>query len=103
MVSKTTRYADNKGNRKILERSSIDLEIADEPRYNRFKAGHPTGFIEASANHYYDLADSLIMFKQKAHFTSPWVFGMDVSKKDILMLKAMVKSADNKCWQQVGR
>lgn len=93
---------DNKGNRKILERSSGDLEIANELRYNRFKPGHPTGFIEAFANHYYDLADSLIMFKQKGYFTSPWVFGVDVAEEGILMLEAMMKSADNKRWQQIG-
>lgn len=92
---------DNQGNRKILERSSSDLEIADKLRYNRFKAGHPTGFIEAFANHYYDLADSLIEFKQKGFFTSPWVFGADVAEEGLLMLEAIVKSANSKCWQQI--
>jgi hypothetical protein len=33
--------------------------LASELRYNRFKSGHPAGFVEAFANLYYDIADKL--------------------------------------------
>ena len=50
---------DAHGARNILERGQPDLKVANEPRYNRFKAGHPAGFVEAFANVYTDLADGL--------------------------------------------
>ena len=36
--------------------------IAYKKRYNRYKSGHPSGFIEAFANLYSDLADDLINY-----------------------------------------
>ena len=39
------------GRREIVDRAS-SVEIANLRRYNRFKAGHPAGFIEAFANLY---------------------------------------------------
>lgn len=43
----------------VIDRGSPDLVEAGKPRYVRFKAGHPTGFIEAFANLYSDIADAL--------------------------------------------
>ncbi len=43
----------------VIDRGSSDLIEAGKPRYARFKAGHPTGFIEAFANLYADIADAL--------------------------------------------
>lgn len=93
---------DNMGGKKTIERSSVDIEIADEPRYNRFKAGHPAGFIEAFANYYYDLADSLIEFKNKGSHSSPWIFGVDMAEEGLLLLEAIARSARSKTWQSVG-
>jgi predicted dehydrogenase len=42
-----------------LDFGSPDLLVANQARYMRFKAGHPTGFIEAFANLYDDLAGQL--------------------------------------------
>jgi predicted dehydrogenase len=42
-----------------LDFGSPDLLVANQSRYMRFKAGHPTGFIEAFANLYDDLAGEL--------------------------------------------
>ena len=33
-------------------------------KYNRYKVGHPTGFVEAFANMYNDYADQLELFYQ---------------------------------------
>lgn len=92
---------DQMGRRHTLERASADIEIANETRYNRFKAGHPAGFIEAFANTYSDLADSLLEFKDKGSFSSPWVFGIDMAQEGICMLEAVEKSAKNKTWEKV--
>lgn len=51
------KYSNNVGEKKIITMSNQDLMIASQARYMRFKAGHPTGFIEAFANYYQDLAE----------------------------------------------
>lgn len=91
----------NKGNKTILERSSTEIQVADELRYNRFKAGHPAGFIEAFANYYYDLADSLINFRKNGDRKSPWISDIDLAHEGLLMLEAMSRSALKKSWQEI--
>jgi predicted dehydrogenase len=44
-------YHDNAGRKITLDRANADIEIANDLRYNRFKSGHPAGFLEAFANH----------------------------------------------------
>lgn len=51
--------ADELGNRRIIDRISTDSAITVQNRYNRFKAGHPSGFIEAFANYYADIAQAI--------------------------------------------
>ena len=80
---------DNKGKKHVIERSCNDLRVADQARYNRFKAGHPTGFIEAFGNYYYDLADDLRGFQENGKRSSPWVFGGKESLEGLLFLEAM--------------
>jgi len=88
------------GKREIIDRASC-VDLADQLRYNRFKSGHPAGFIEAFANHYYDLAESLIEFNQKGHYTSPWVFSALLAKEGLEMLEAISLSAKNNRWQNI--
>jgi predicted dehydrogenase len=94
--------ADNKGRKTLLERSSVDITVADAARYNRFKAGHPAGFMEAFANYYYDLADSLIEYREKGSHSCPWVAGIDKAHEGMLMLDAMQKSAQSSSWQKLS-
>ena len=44
----------NNGVRQIVDRGSKCL-VANEKRYNRYRVGHPAGFIEAFANLYLDI------------------------------------------------
>jgi len=94
-------FCDIYGNRKIIDRASI-VELTNELRYNRFKSGHPAGFIEAFANHYYDLANSLREFKNVGKQNSPFVFTCELAKEGLSMLEAIAKSSENNCWQTVG-
>ena len=41
----------------VLDSSAI--YEANKERYNRYKPGHPSGFLEAFANIYFDLADEI--------------------------------------------
>jgi predicted dehydrogenase len=47
------------GSIEILRRGDTCLDVANDPRYTRFKGGHPTGFIEAMANYYEDILSEL--------------------------------------------
>jgi predicted dehydrogenase len=52
-------YSD--GRKEILDRG-CKTQIAGLPRYVRFKPGHPAGYIEAFANLYVDIAESLRLY-----------------------------------------
>ncbi|MDA9679880.1 Gfo/Idh/MocA family oxidoreductase [Gammaproteobacteria bacterium] len=93
---------DNKGKQHVIERSCNDLRVADQARYNRFKAGHPTGFIEAFGNYYYDLADDLRGFQENGKRSSPWVFGGREALEGLLFLEAISKSSAKKSWINIG-
>lgn len=49
--------SDDNSRLEIIHRGVLDTELQ---AYTRFKAGHPTGFIEAFANYYQDVADSFL-------------------------------------------
>lgn len=74
------------GERIIKDRAS-SVKIAQSPRYNRFKAGHPAGFIEAFANYYCDIADSL-----RAGALSPYVFGIEGAIRELGFFEALSES-----------
>ncbi|MBF9001161.1 hypothetical protein [Vibrio nitrifigilis] len=74
--------------------------LLSEERYNRFKAGHPAGFIEAFANHYYDIAD-LILSDERLN--SPFVFDIDDAIEGLNMLDAMRNSSESNTWVEVNK
>lgn len=100
MYPEELQYTDIHGKIEIIDRASCVL-IADELRYNRFKSGHPAGFIEAFANHYYDIADCLIEFKNKGSYSSPFVFDCRIARDGLKMLEAIALSANSGTWQKI--
>jgi predicted dehydrogenase len=91
-------YSD--GRREIMDRASR-VEVANMRRYNRFKSGHPTGFIEAFANLYSDIADCLRQYRATGHWTSEEVFSAELAEEGLRLIEAMIKSMDKKAWQIV--
>jgi predicted dehydrogenase len=89
------------GRREIVDRAS-QTKIANIPRYNRFKAGHPAGYIEAFANYYSDIADSLDDYKSSGRWASKDVFGADMARDGLRFIEAMVRSSKKKAWQKVA-
>lgn len=75
------------GESREVQMSSYDLIEAQQGRYNRFKAGHPTGFIEAFGNYYEDLRTALL------GEDSPNVFAPGLAVQGMKELDAMHKSA----------
>jgi len=78
-----------KGQRGTLDRSSPECFIASQARYQRFKVGHPAGFIEAYANLYSDLADALVQGIPLDHLSA------EVAVDGLEMMNLMVNSAGN--------
>ncbi len=94
-------YADNFGNRKIIDRGNDDVVICNEERYTRFKVGHPSGFIEAFANYYNDIANSLNSFKTSKEFIPSECFGFKEAMEGIKLFTAINKSNASKKWEKV--
>ncbi len=85
----------NQSIRSIIDRGYIHSNESAIPRYNRFKAGHPAGFIEAFSNYYYDIADRLAAPGSQ---NSPYIFGIDSAYEGIRMLEAMQESSRTQHW-----
>jgi predicted dehydrogenase len=57
------KYSNENGVISIINLANNHLITANKPSYNRFKAGHPTGFIEALANYYLSIYNKLTELK----------------------------------------
>jgi predicted dehydrogenase len=68
----------------------------------RFKPGHPGGFVEAFANLYCDIADALEEFKEKGYHTNPYVFGWDHADNGLKLLDAANRSNQEKRWTDIN-
>lgn len=90
---------DADGRRRLLDRGSGDATVARDIRYNRFKAGHPSGFIEAFANLYADIADSLRHYLSGSTKRNPHVYGADESEEGLRILEAIARSSTTRQWQ----
>lgn len=92
---------DTKGKTSVLDRANLNLTVSNQPRYTRFKAGHPAGYIEAFANCYCDMADALYDHIDRNEARSEYVFGIDHALNDIKVLDAMNNSARNNEWIKI--
>lgn len=89
------------GRRLLIDRGSNDADVARQLRYNRFKAGHPSGFIEAFANLYADIAGRLRQFKSDEAAHSEFVYGARESEEGLRFLEAISRSAQTRKWEAV--
>jgi len=96
-------FNDNLGKNIILDRSSEGIRIANQERYNRFKSGHPAGFIEAFANHYEDIHHSLSRYLsgEKRNYLNRYVFGIDDSIRELNLMEAIEEASRKKKWVEV--
>jgi predicted dehydrogenase len=85
-----------------IDRAAKTL-ICSEARYNRYKAGHPSGFIEAFANLYCDIADALIEYRKNGKHNNPYVFGIDHSVRGLELFAAARESDNDRCWKELKK
>lgn len=99
----TIELVDGVGDRQIVHRSSSGLRVANRDRYERFKAGHPTGFIEAFANYYADVAEEIGVRSSEEIGKSGYVMGAAVSIDGLRFFEAAHASAKGGTWVRLGR
>lgn len=95
------QYCNNKGQITLIDRASNYAETSSLARYERFKAGHPAGFIEAFANHYSDIYDAIISYNLGVEHLNEYVFGVNSSVENLLLMEAIQESSKSNSWESV--
>jgi predicted dehydrogenase len=93
------KMSDNTGKTTIVDRSSEASIVATDNRYNRFKVGHPAGYIEALANFYEDAYDDIVSRENKN--TPRKTFGIQESEECIVLFESASRSAKTNKWEKV--
>lgn len=91
------KYCDKDGRMTVLDRSN-DKEEGGKDRYNRFKAGHPGGFIEAYANYYWDISDALDDYLKNQNKASHYLMNIETSMEGLKLFEAAHESALTHQW-----
>ena len=91
---------DKDGNMFLLDRSN-DQSEGLQNRYNRFKVGHPSGFIEAYANYYWDIYDALTEYLAKGKEASHYLMNIDTSIEGLKMFEVAHESAKEHKWLEL--
>jgi hypothetical protein len=97
------QYADKNGATQRIDRSHSIIRVASENRYQRFKVGHPAGYIEAFANLYSDIADGLRGFKSGKILANPYIHSAENSAEGLSILETLHQSAISKKWLEIKR
>ena len=87
-------FCDRYGRRNLMNQSSAELNVSNQKRYQRFKPGHPSGFLEAFANYYDDIADSLSRKKKLSTFS----LGLDTAENGIKFVESAFSSSKINNW-----
>jgi len=72
--------------------------VYQEEIRERFKPGHPAGFIEAFANLYSDIADAFCDYKKHKKWQSPYVFGWQHANEGLQLLQAASVANQSRSW-----
>lgn len=89
------------GRKEIIDRGDSRYSTFMKP-YNRFKAGHPSGFLEAFANIYKDLYICLNQYLTRDKFSSKEIFGTNMSKNELRFFNAIRKSIKTRSFVDVN-
>jgi predicted dehydrogenase len=87
--------SDINSNVSIINRGAASKEAT---RRDRFKAGHPTGYIDAFANFYADLAEDFLGQKGIGT-TNPWIRPIEEALRGIDFLGAAARSHNTGNWE----
>jgi len=90
-------YVDTDSNRIVVNRGAVKAEANLR---SRFKPGHPTGFVEAFASFYSDLAEDLAAAR-RGQPGSRWIRPMQDAFDSIEFLSAAARSHDTGQWVEI--
>jgi len=85
----------------VLDRASKKSSIKSK-RYNRFKVGHPSGFMEAFANIYFDIAEALRSYKKLKKYNNQFVFNQNFELENMEILTKSTNSNKSKTWKKIN-
>jgi len=85
------------GDRMIIDRAS-NVSVSNQLRYNRFKSGHPAGFIEAFGNLYVDIAEKLRQYKIDNNHKIDWTYDAIQAAKGLQVFEAIRQSSLESRW-----
>ena len=83
------------GTKKVIDRSVKSFEF-HQSRYNRYRMGHPAGFIEAFANMYHDIALDFLGKKNE------YIFDYKKANKDLKFLNFATLSYKKNKWIKIN-
>jgi predicted dehydrogenase len=89
------------GERIILDRAS-NISVSNQIRYNRFKSGHPAGFIEAFGNLYVDIAKKLRQYKTNGNHQLNWSYTAKQATIGLKIFEAIESSTRDNKWVEIG-
>lgn len=89
---------------KTSRRLTLDRANCSYPEEirERFKAGHPGGFVEAFANLYGDLAAALVQHRETGRVQSPYVFGWEHADEGLRLLQTAAMAHQQRQWLEVA-
>jgi predicted dehydrogenase len=93
-------FANQIGTKQVIDQGSGDLLIANQNRYQRFKPGHPTGFIEAFANYYHDIYNVLSPFVSSDESLA-YLLNSNNALIGLREIEAIEKSYASETWEKV--
>ena len=86
----------------IVDRGNTSIcKVASKKRYNIFKSGHPTGFLEAFGNLYLDIYQDLNKWNLKKNSKDNYTFDFIHAYNVIKALNAMQQSCINRKWKKM--
>ncbi|MCG3710621.1 Gfo/Idh/MocA family oxidoreductase [Aliarcobacter butzleri] len=95
-------FYDINGGRMIIDRASSNINIANQSRYNRFKAGHPVGFIEAFGNLYFDIAQKLRQYKIDGNHKIDWSYNAMQATIGLDVFESIQLSSHHNKWIKIN-
>lgn len=94
-------FCDKSGHQFRIDRASVDVQVAHLDRYNRFKSGHPAGFLEAFANLYADIATDIDRHKSAGALRPDGSLCAKLAWEGLTLLEAMHRSSQEKRWVSI--
>lgn len=92
--------SDADGRKQIIDRGVAYISSEFLP-YERFKPGHPTGYIESFANLYKDIHSCLLEFKENKNWKSNEVFSSELALKEMSFFDAILRSLKSRSFEAV--